>query len=35
MQSRDTQVTGLGEYGAWALLGRHRIGITDGSAEPA
>jgi outer membrane usher protein len=26
---RDSQVTGLGEYGAWAVLARHRVGITD------
>jgi len=26
---RDSQATGLGEYGAWAVLGRHRVGITD------
>jgi len=26
---RDSQVAGLGEYGAWAVLARHRIGITD------
>jgi outer membrane usher protein len=26
---RDGDVTGLGEYGAWALLARHRVGVTD------
>jgi outer membrane usher protein len=26
---RDTQATGLGEYGSWALLARHRIGVTN------
>jgi outer membrane usher protein len=26
---RDGRATGLGEYGAWAVLGRHRVGITD------
>jgi outer membrane usher protein len=26
---RDNQATGLGEYGAWAVLARHRVGITD------
>jgi outer membrane usher protein len=26
---RDGQVAGLGEYGAWAVLGRHRVGVTD------
>jgi outer membrane usher protein len=26
---RDSQVTGLGEYGAWAVLARHRVGVTD------
>jgi outer membrane usher protein len=27
---RDPAVTGLGDYGAWAGLARHRVGITDG-----
>ncbi|HTI53842.1 MAG TPA: fimbria/pilus outer membrane usher protein [Verrucomicrobiae bacterium] len=26
---REQQVTGLGEYGPWAVLGRHRVGVTD------
>ncbi|HKW91435.1 MAG TPA: fimbria/pilus outer membrane usher protein [Methylomirabilota bacterium] len=26
---RETQVTGLGEYGPWTMLARHRVGITD------
>ncbi|HEX6082447.1 MAG TPA: fimbria/pilus outer membrane usher protein, partial [Methylomirabilota bacterium] len=26
---REPQVAGLGEYGPWAVLARHRIGITD------
>jgi outer membrane usher protein len=26
---RDSAVTGLGDYGAWAALARHRVGITD------
>jgi outer membrane usher protein len=26
---RDSAVTGLGDYGAWAVLARHRVGITD------
>jgi outer membrane usher protein len=26
---RETQVTGLGEYGPWTVLARHRVGITD------
>jgi outer membrane usher protein len=26
---REQQVTGLGEYGPWAALGRHRVGVTD------
>lgn len=27
---RDTQATGLGEYGPWGVLARHRVGVTDG-----
>jgi len=26
---RDSAATGLGEYGAWAVLARHRVGITE------
>ena len=26
---REQQSTGLGEYGPWAALGRHRVGVTD------
>jgi outer membrane usher protein len=26
---REAEVTGLGEYGPWALLARHRVGVTD------
>jgi len=26
---REPQITGLGEYGPWAALGRHRVGVTD------
>jgi outer membrane usher protein len=26
---RDTQATGLGDYDSWALMARHRIGVTD------
>ena len=26
---REQQITGLGEYGPWAALGRHRVGVTD------
>jgi outer membrane usher protein len=26
---RDQQVTGLGEYGPWTVLARHRVGVTD------
>jgi outer membrane usher protein len=26
---REQEVTGLGEYGPWAALGRHRVGVTD------
>lgn len=26
---REQRVTGLGEYGPWAVLGRHRVGLTD------
>lgn len=26
---REIQVRGLGEYGPWALLARHRVGVTD------
>jgi outer membrane usher protein len=26
---RDPDATGFGEYGAWAALGRHRVGVTD------
>jgi outer membrane usher protein len=26
---RDTDATGLGDYGSWALLARHRFGVTD------
>ena len=26
---RDPEVTGIGDYGAWVALGRHRVGVTD------
>lgn len=26
---REAQVTGLGEYGPWAVLARHRVGVTE------
>jgi outer membrane usher protein len=26
---REAQITGLGEYGPWAVLARHRVGVTD------
>jgi outer membrane usher protein len=29
---RDAQVKGLGEYGPWGILARHRVGVTDGLA---